>query len=337
LRAYLRGQDSERLVELLLGQADVDWRLRERLLAEAAAAGGTDVDVEVWRGRLEAAFAPGDFVSYAEAASWVHDVHIAIEALAELVDIGHAEAVVVLAEHAHRLADEAGDYVDDSDGWLTGISSDLGELHLRACEAAVVDPVALARRLVDLELSSDLAAFRRAAARYAGVLGEAGLAEYRRLVEPRFEALPAGEERSIEFRLTQAMTGVALASGDPDQLIAVKSRSFRTPDDYCEIVRALARAGRDPEAVDWAGRGADASLTGRGRLRRCVSCSQSCTAAAAGHRTRSRCSGQRLSRHRHCRPTAACWTRSRPPASIPAPGATTRLRTCAATTSRHRR
>ncbi|MGH8932074.1 MAG: SWIM zinc finger family protein [Egibacteraceae bacterium] len=256
LRAYLRSQDHKRLVDLLLGQAGADWRLRERLLAEAAAAGGTGVDVGVWRDRLEVAFSGDDFVDYAEAASWAHGVQQAIEAVAELVDLGHAGAVVVLAEHAHRLADEAIQYVDDSDGWLTGISSDLGELHLRACEAAGEDPVALARRLVDLELSSELEAFYRAAAHYAAVLGEAGLAEYRRLVSPRFEALEAGEGRSDAFRVTQAMIGVALASGDPEQLVAVKSSAgLRVPGDYCEIAKAFARAGRDEEAVDWAERG----------------------------------------------------------------------------------
>jgi len=256
LRAYLRGQGIERLVDLLLGQAGEDWRLRERLLAEAAAAGGTGVDVEVWRNQLEVAFCGDDFVDYAEAASWAHGVQQAIEALAELVDLGHASAVVVLAEHAHRLADEAVQYVDDSDGWLTGISSDLGDLHLRACKKAAGDPVALARRLVDLELSSELEAFYRAAARYAGVLGEAGLAEYGRLVTPRFEALEPGERRVGAFRVTQAMVGVALASGDPEQLVEVKTRvGLRIPDDYCEIAKAFARAGRDGEAVDWAERG----------------------------------------------------------------------------------
>ncbi|MGH3114017.1 MAG: SWIM zinc finger family protein, partial [Gaiellaceae bacterium] len=256
LRAYVGGLDAERLAELLLEQSAGDWRLRERLLAEAAAATGTTVDLAAWRHRLEAEFATGDFVEYAEAASWAHDVDGVLNALAELLDLGHADAVVVLAEHAWRLAEGAIDRVDDSDGWLTGISAQLGELHHRACAEANVDPVALARRLVELELSSELDAFHRAAARYTDVLGDAGLAEYRRLIEPRFDALPAGDAFSVGcFRVTQAMVGVALASRDPDQLIAVKGRDLRTPDDYREVATVLAEAGRVTEAVEWAERG----------------------------------------------------------------------------------
>ncbi len=256
LRAYVGGMDAERLAELLLEQAKADWRLRERLLAEAAAAAGATIDLAAWRHRLEAEFETGDFVEYAEAASWAHDVHGVLNALAELLDLGHADAVVVLAEHAWRLAENAIDFVDDSDGWLTGISAQLGELHHRACAEAKVDPVALARRLVELELGSELDAFHRAAARYADVLGDAGVAEYRRLIEPRFDALPAGDAFSTgRFRVTQAMVGVALASGDPDQLIAVKARDLGTPNDYQEIAGMLAEAGRVTEAIEWAERG----------------------------------------------------------------------------------
>lgn len=56
---------------------------------------------------------------------------------------------------------------------------------------------------------------------------------------------------------------MALASGDPDQLIAIKARDLRTPDDYWEIASVLADAGRVAEAVDWAERGL-AAFGGRG-------------------------------------------------------------------------
>lgn len=256
LHAYVSGLSAERLAELLLKQAEGDWRLRERLLAEAAAAAGSTVDLAGWRHRIDAAFATGGYVEYAEAASWAHAVQGALDALAELLDLGHADAVVVLAEHAWRLVEDAVNEVDDSDGWLTDISDQLGDLHHQACAVAKVDSVALARRLVELELGSELDAFHRAAARYAGVLGDAGLAEYRRLIAPHFDALGTGEGHSIgRSRITEAMVGVALASGDPDQLIAIKGRDLRTADDYREVAAMLADAGRVVEAIDWAERG----------------------------------------------------------------------------------
>jgi uncharacterized Zn finger protein len=263
LAGYVAGLDQERLVELVLAQVESDWRLRERLEAEARAVRGEGPELGSWRKRIDVAFAPyDDFVGYREAAGWARQVDDVIDALEELCDAGHPDAVAVLAEHAHRRADEAIQYVDDSDGWLTGISERLSDLHLRACADGSAEPVALARRLVDLELTSELDGFHRAAATYAEVLGDAGLDEYRRIVEPRWEKVAATDDTdgwsTERFRLREAMIGLALASGDPDEMIAVRSRDLRTPDDYLAIARALEAGGRVDEALDWARRGLDA-------------------------------------------------------------------------------
>lgn len=78
LRAYVAGLDSERLVDLVVEAASGDWRLRERLVAEAATATGAGQDITAWRRRLEDAFSVGDFeddyVRYREAEGWAEDV-----------------------------------------------------------------------------------------------------------------------------------------------------------------------------------------------------------------------------------------------------------------------
>jgi uncharacterized Zn finger protein len=263
LADYVAGLPSERLVELVLEQAESDWRLRERLVAETRASRGEGPALGTWRKRIDVAFAPyDDFVDYREAAGWANEVDEVIGALEDLCDAGHTDAVAPLAEHAHRRADEAIQYVDDSDGWLAGISERLSDLHLRACAEGSPDPVALARRLVDLELTSELDGFHRAAATYAEVLTDVGLDEYRRLVEPRWDKIAAetdtGDWSSERFRIREAMIGLALASDDPDEMIAVRSRDLRTPDDHLEIAGSLEAAGRSDEALDWAQRGLDA-------------------------------------------------------------------------------
>jgi uncharacterized Zn finger protein len=261
LAPYLETLTHERLVAIVVEQAATDWRLRERLLAEAAAASGDEVDVAAWSRRLDDVFDTGDFVAYAEASAWAADVDDVLDGLADLLEEGHAGAVVTLTERAHRLADAAIGRIDDSDGQLTDLSERIGELHLAACRASRPDAVALARRLVDLELTSELDAFHRAALRYGEVLGDAGLAEYRRLVRPRFDRLPAQGAHSERFRVVNALEGVALAARDPDELIAVKARDLRLPDDYAEVASLLADVGRVDEAVDWARRGLAAFST----------------------------------------------------------------------------
>ncbi len=261
LADHVDGLDRDRLVELVLEVAEQDWRLRERLLAEARATRGQGPDLAMWRRRIDAAFTPyDDFVPYQEAAAWAGEVHELIDGLAELCEAGHPEAAALLAEHAHRRADEAIGYVDDSDGWLMGISEQLAELHLRACVEGEPDPVELAGRLLALELTSELDGFHRAAATYAGVLGPEGVAEYQRLVEPRWDEVSAHTEgwSPQRFSLREAMVGVALAAGDPDELIAVYRRDLQTPDVYLEIARTLVAAGRDEEAETWARDGLEA-------------------------------------------------------------------------------
>ena len=256
--SHVEGLSRERLVEVVLEQCETDWQLRERMVAEARAARGDGPDVGSWRRRIDSAFAPcGDFVGYREAKGWASEIFDVIDGLGDLANAGHGDAVIVLAEHAHRCADAAIQYVDDSDGWLTDIEERLSDLHLSACEAVRPDPVGLARRLADLELTSELDGFHRAAATYADVLGVAGLAEYRRILEPRWEAVKDQTDRwsGDRFSVEQAMIGVALGSGDPDELIEVRSGNLRTPDGYHEIAGALADAGRVEEAVEWARRG----------------------------------------------------------------------------------
>lgn len=261
LRRYLGGLDDEALVDLVMEQVESDWRLRERLTAHAIASGGGLLDVRTWRRRIDAVF--GDsrhFVPYAEAGGWAEDIFEVIAALDDLVDAGHAAAVVPLAEHAHNRADAAVQYVDDSDGCLTDISGRLAELHLRACRQARPDPIELAGRLAALELTSELDTFHRAAATYADVLGTDGIGAYRRIVEPKWRAAKKANDRYAHgaFAAREAMIGVAQAGGDPDDLIAIRAGDLRTPDDHLEIAQALVAADRRDEAIEWARQGLEA-------------------------------------------------------------------------------
>ena len=258
LDAYVDSLDVDQLRTIVREQIGTDWQLRERLTSRAASAAGGGIDEHSWRRRIDAAFAAFDgYVGYEEAHGWARGVQQVLDALDELTTEGHAASVVLLAEHAHRGADGAVNDLDDSDGWLGEIAERIGDIHERACRAAHVDGVALAARLVELELTSELDTFHRAAHTYGDILGAAGLAEYRRLIEPRWHTADRGGDRwsSDRFRVHEAMIGVALASGDPDELLRVKSADLHSAGDYHEIAELLRDDDRSTEAVDWYRRG----------------------------------------------------------------------------------
>ena len=257
LAQFVRGLETGRLADTVLEQCGRDWRLRERLLTEAKTAHGVGPDLREWRRRIRSAFSTGDFVSYYEAAGWADGVNDMIEAVADLGKAGHHEAVAELAEYAHQRADRAMAHMDDSDGWLSGISDQLSQLHLEACTAGTPDPAALAKRLAKLELTSELDGFHRCAAAYAEILGAEGLAAFRRAVEPEWRKLdPSGDEWAHgAFSVRQAMIGWALGTGDPDALVEAHRRDRIHPIDMAEIAAAFERAGRDDEAIEWARRG----------------------------------------------------------------------------------
>jgi hypothetical protein len=178
--------------------------------------------------------------------------------LDELIDDGGATDVVSLLEYAFTRTERAMQHVDDSDGWITSISIDIADAHLRACGLAPPNSKTLARRLAKLELEFDLDTFRGAAGRYAQVLGREGLAEYRTLIDAAENELRSKVHdrwSSEVVRVREARIGLALGSGDVDELIRILNAPRLVPHDCVTIVDALRGAGRSTEAIQWARRG----------------------------------------------------------------------------------
>jgi uncharacterized Zn finger protein len=117
--------------------------------------------------------------------------------------------------------------------------------------------VALARRLADLELTSELDGFHRSAITYSDVLGEVGIDEFRRIVEAKLDSHgeKTDEHGGHQFALDQARIGVAIASGDPDELVSINGERLRSPSDYLEIARMMLWSDRVDEAIEWSQRG----------------------------------------------------------------------------------
>jgi hypothetical protein len=227
--------------------------------AESGPVGGSiaSPDVRAWRKLVTSTFATGGrFIEYRHVPEWAAGVHDLLDDFEELLDAGHAEAVVTLAEDAHRRAETALGHIDDSGGWLTDIADRVAGLHQAAVARARPDPRALAKRLFKLEVDSHtLDTFHRAAATYAGALGAEGIARYRELVRTAWAEADHAGPRWENFRLQQARIAVAIAAKDADELIAVKSDELHSPYDHLEIAQLLADTSRIDEAIDWARRG----------------------------------------------------------------------------------
>jgi uncharacterized Zn finger protein len=316
LSETLAGLGREQLEELVRLAAVRDPRVAQAVETAAAAAGGGSVDVEQWAKRIDTAFRTGGFVPYAQAPEWGAGIMEVLDGLGDLVGSGYAAEVVGLAERAHRKLERSMHRVDDSGGEVVMLSGEIADLHLNAAMAASLEPGMFARRLAKLELEGELGTFRRGALTYGGVLGEKGLREYRKVVEPKWRKANEGlaDQWSHErFVVTDAMIGVVLAGGNPDELVEVMSDRLRTPDDFLEVARAMEGAGRRGEAIRWARRG----LTSMGtrvwqteplpRWRGSRSRARLVTGMPYGHSSGSR-SWPRLEESRACFTT--CWPES---------------------------
>jgi uncharacterized Zn finger protein len=260
VRAYLERRDRDALVRIILERAEDDDLLRERLLMLAAGENPEGPDLATFRRIIEEVFDPGgppDPYSDWEDMQRVENV---VESIAGLLEKGFAEEAIELAEHALGVAERAMDYYPD--GYMSGVMRDLEELHHAACERAKPEPVALARRLFEWELRGHYDVFFEAAETYADVLGERGLAEYRRLAEEEWARIsrigpgqrdPEGYGR--RSRITRIMQTLARRSGDVEELVAVKSRDLSHSHAYMEIAEVYRLAGRHDEALEWAERG----------------------------------------------------------------------------------
>lgn len=262
IRAYLSGLERDALVDMIVAQAREDDGLHQRLLLRAARAKDKDLDPGVWRQAIDEAVGSAGFVPYAEAYGYAQRIGEVIDSFEELLDEGNAGMVIGLAEYGLAAVERALERVDDSNGEVGGLLHRLKDLHLAGCEQSAPDPEALARRLFAWELNGVWDTFSGAAATYADVLGERGLALYRRLAEAEWAKVPAlapgqndPERYGKRYRITSIMETLAWMSGDVEARVAVKSRDLSLPYAFLQIAEIYKEASQPDRALDWAERG----------------------------------------------------------------------------------
>ncbi|MBK7927663.1 MAG: hypothetical protein IPJ98_09250 [Bryobacterales bacterium] len=260
----LLAEDHGAFVRMVIDWAIQDERLQERLLQFAARRSGPEAGVDSARQSFKKAVRVHGFVPYREANGWARGVDDAVDNFALLLAEGQAAAVIELCETALQQLDAAGGAIDDSDGHLTTLRERLQEIHYRACQKARPEPVALARRLFQFEMQSELEVFLGAAEGYSRILGARGLKEYRRLAEAEWKKVPqrtAGHEQADwgrHFRITHIMEALARAAGDVEELVAVIRRDLSHAYSYLRIAEVYREARQHDQALLWAEKGLEA-------------------------------------------------------------------------------
>jgi uncharacterized Zn finger protein len=256
IRAHLKQQSVDALVEMLLGLAERDPALFRRLdLAAAPQLDDKALEARLRRA-LDSAIRTGGFVPYQEAEGWAQEVGAALDALADLADGPRAAIALRLAERAIDAIEAAMEQADDSDGHCGGLLERAGDLHLAAARTARPEPLELAQALFEREMEEAYGVFARAAARYAEVLGEAGLAEYRRLAEAAWAKLPprqgdrAGREHRGDYAsLRDILDFFAEREGDVEARIALRAKDLSSPWACLQLAEFCLAQGRAEEAL----------------------------------------------------------------------------------------
>jgi hypothetical protein len=261
IRAHLAGKPNAALVAMIVELAERDRALFRRIEIASAADGADDKTLAARLGKaIDQATATRGYIEYGEAGGWAGGVDEALDAL-DALDSTRDRLVLKLAERAIDRIESAIESIDDSDGECGALLERARDIHIRAARGARPDPVALARDLYERETGDGYGTFDDAAWLYADVLGEAGLAEYRRLATEAWEKLPPLTGRDREnaegdyFGLSGILDSFAERDGDVEARIALRAKDLSSPWKYFELAEFCLKHKSANEALRWAEEG----------------------------------------------------------------------------------
>lgn len=265
IREHLRAKGIEGLVDMVVGLAERDPSLLKELEFSAAAVAADDKTLLAqFRKAITEATRTHGYVDYRQMPGWVQGVERVLDRIAGLIENGRAALALELLDHFFARMDEALKTVDDADGAGGGVYAKACEIHLAACRHAKPDPVALARVLFVREVEADWEFFHGASLAYEDILGEVGLAEYRRLASEAWQKIRPlrvigrsvqDDQISARYVLGAILESFAEREGDVDGMIAIRAKDLSTAYDYLGIAQLCLDRAREPEALKWAEEG----------------------------------------------------------------------------------
>jgi len=261
IRNWLESREKQALIGIIMEASESDDTLFKRLSLKASA---SSLDLNALKQSIRNAVET-DFIDYYHMSSYVDELGDVTKMLESLLDDEYAVEVQELALYAVDCMKNAYNNMDDSDGGAGYEMACWQEIHLRACEAAPpendTERETLADTLFEREIHSELDEFYGSAEKYTGLLGQAGMTRFRSLAEQAWNRLPvlkSGEKedyRRDRYRITSMMESLARASGNVDDLIAIKARDLSHAYHFLQIAQILGKAKRFDEALAWAEKG----------------------------------------------------------------------------------
>jgi tetratricopeptide (TPR) repeat protein len=264
MREDIQGKSVEALVDLIVQFAWQDSSLLRKLDMPAAFLQADDAALETYLcSPVEMPGTGRGHLTRREMSNWAAGVDIVLDTIAELMSAGRAGLALRLVEQAIEWIENAGDEIIDPAGHCKALLNRMRDIHLAAVRAVRPEPVRLAGDLFDHEQLGMHETFHRAAALYADVLGDEGLAEYRRLATTEWEKLPTFTHENSELRIAfgdyAGPMGVldyfAEQDGDFKTRIALRTKDLSAPGRYCELAEFCSAHGHDQEALRWAEEG----------------------------------------------------------------------------------
>jgi len=258
IRAHLKSKSVDALVEMIVGMAERDSVLFRKLEMAAATTDSDDKTLEArLRKAIDTATRTREYIDYGAARDWAAGVDSVLDTVADLALGDRASIALRLAERALDRIDEASESMDDSDGHCGALLERARDIHFAAARALKPDPVALARDVFAREMTDNTDVFYNAVAIYAEVLGDKGLAEYRRLAMEAWQKLPARSGKAREpddfsyedQRLERILDFFYEQDGNIDARIALRTKNLSSPWRYVQLAEFCLSQGRHDEAV----------------------------------------------------------------------------------------
>lgn len=258
IRDHLKEKSIDALVGIVMDLVEQDPALFRRLDAAAVATHEDDKTLGArLRKMIDSATRARDFVDYREASHWAAQVESVLDSIAGLASGARAGLALELAERAIDRIEQAIEQIDDSDGHCGMLLDRARGIHLAAVREVRPEPIRLARDLFAREMQDDYGTFEGAVALYADALGEAGLAEYRRLATEAWEKIPpysAGRMQQEELvgnqhQLMRILDFFAERAGEVDVRIALRAKDLSSQWSYLQLAEFCLSHGRAQEAL----------------------------------------------------------------------------------------